>query len=232
MIICKNCGVELDSDMHSCPLCSGSVDEERSVSTYNEEIQPEEGRRTARPWRRETWEIVSIIILLVMVVSSLLNVILNREISWAQYPVATCIVIFSYITVFAFMNTRREIQLFYVFVLSSVLFIMLDFFTHRLNWSIYLGIPLIFFLNLLLAGMLQIYRRTRRRGINLIAYSFIAAALLCIFTEVLTDFYVNGIIRLVWSLIVAGCVLPIVIFLLYMHFRLKKGTDLQRTFHI
>jgi fatty acid desaturase len=232
MIICKNCGVELESDMQSCPLCTQNVDEEPAASTYNEKILSKEGRRMTQPQRRETWEIVSIVILLVMVVTSLLNIILNREISWAQYPLASCIVLFTYITVFAFTNTKWEIQLLYVFIISSVLIYMLDFFTLGLSWSIHLGIPLLFFVNILLIAMRQIYRRVKRKGINLIAFAFIAAALLCLFTEALIDFYMDGIIRLVWSLIVVGCVLPIVIFLLYMHIRLNKGTDLQRTFHI
>lgn len=233
MIVCKNCGVELESDMQSCPLCARNVDEEPAASTYNEGIQTKERRKEPLPQqKKETWEIVSITILLVMVVTSLLNIILNREISWAQYPLASCIVIFMYVTVFAFTNTKWEIQLLYVFIISSVLIYTLDFLTLGLSWSIYLGIPLLFFVNILLIAMRQIYRRVKRRGINLIAFAFIAAALLCLFTEALIDFYVNGIIRLVWSLIVVGCVLPIVIFLLYMHFRLNKGTDLQRTFHI
>lgn len=235
MIICRNCGVELEPNIQYCPLCEQHIEETISGA----ETPPLRGKNIAsternmtQPERKATWEIVSIIILIAIMVTSLLNFILNKKISWAEYPMAACMVIFSYVSVFAFLNKKRETQIFYVFIMASLLIFLLDFITKGLSWSIYLGIPLLFFLNLILAGSVLIYRRVKNRGINLIAFAFIAATLLCFSTEAAIDYYSKGIINLVWSLIVAGCVLPIVTVLLFMHIRLKKGNDLNRTFHI
>lgn len=235
MIICKNCGVELDSGMQYCPLCQMHIEGENAdvmvTSSRIEERATITNRNMTQPQRKATWEIVSIIILLVVMFTSLLNFILNRKISWAEIPMAACLVIFSYVSVFAFLHKKRVIQIFYVFVMSSILIFILDLITGGVNWSIYLGIPLLFFLNFILALTQIVFKNIKKRGINLIAFAFLAASLLCLGTEVVIDFYINGIIKLVWSLIVVGCVGPIVTVLLFMHFRLKKGNDLNRIFH-
>lgn len=234
MIICRNCGVELEPDMQVCPLCDLPPvgENSASASTISERKFPHVVGKLTQPQRKATWEIISVIILLVIMVTSLLNFILNKQISWAEYPVAACLVVFSYVSVFAFLNRRFEIRILFVFLMSSLLILLPDMLTEGLDWSVYLGIPLLLTLNILTVAIVQIFKRTKRRGINLIAFTFIAAALLCLSAEAVIDFYVLGAVRLVWSLIVAGSVLPIVTVLLFMHFRLKKGNDLNRTFHV
>lgn len=234
MIICRNCGVELEPDMVNCPLCEMHVEEVVSSSsdhlTYGRIKSAE--RRMTQPQRKATWEIVSIIILFVITITTLLNFILNKTISWAEYPVAVCLVIFSYISVFSFLNKGKEVKILYVFILSSILIVLLDALTRNYSWSISLGIPLLFSLNFIIIGIMQVFKRAKRRGINLIAFFFLAAALLCICTEIVIDRYVTGHIKPVWSLIVLVCVLPVVTVLLFMHLRLNKGTDLSKIFHI
>src|SRR5512133_38994 len=113
MIICRNCGVELEPDMVNCPLCEMHVEEVVSSSsdhlTYGRIKSAE--RRMTQPQRKATWEIVSIIILFVITITTLLNFILNKTISWAEYPVAVCLVIFSYISVFSFLNKGKEVKI-------------------------------------------------------------------------------------------------------------------------
>jgi hypothetical protein len=235
MIICKNCGVELEPDMQYCPLCQEPIGEEPNNTRSGRgsgEIIAKDSRKMTQPQRKITWEIASIIILLIIMVTSLLNFIINRQISWASYPIALCLVLFSYVSVFAFIHRNREIQIGYVFIMSSLLLLLFDFMSQGLSWSIWLAIPLLFLFNSLLITMMLVFRYTKRRGINLIAFSFLAAALLSLGTEALLDLYLFGSIHLVWSLIVLGCVLPIVTVLLFMHFRLKIGNDLNKTFHI
>lgn len=233
MIICKICDVELDTEMTVCPLCGTPVTDRSSVEMPARKISAaSEKRNMSQAQRKATWELVSIILVLIVIVTILLNFLINREISWAIYPVVSCLILFSYISIFAFLNKRREIQILFVFIIASVFILLLDFLTGKLDWSFKLAIPLLFFFNLIFAGMLKIFNHAEQRGINLIAYIFLGAALFCTGVEVITDLFIIGRIYLVWSLIVAGCVVPIVTTLLFMHFRLKKGNDLKKTFHI
>jgi hypothetical protein len=234
MIVCKNCDVELDTEMTSCPLCGEPVSDGSSAGLVREKNRSGilEKRSMSQPQRKATWELVSIILVLIVVVTILLNFLINREISWSIYPVASCLILFSYISIFAFLNRRREIQILFVFVVASAFILLLDVVTGALDWSYKLAIPLLFMFNLIFTGMLKIFSNAKQRGINLIAYLFLGAALFSTGVEVITDIYVNGRVYLVWSLIIAGCVLPVVTALLFMHFRLKKGIYLKKTFHI
>lgn len=240
MKICKNCGVELEADMELCPLCEkpigdgplaskGLSDDRQSNLSRKARF---DGRRMSSPQRKATWELVSIILILLVITTSLINYIINQEISWSEYPVAVFLIIFSYVSSFAFLNKRREIQLLCAFLTASMAIFMLDSFTGGKNWAIQLGIPLLFFSNMVSIGLLIVFRNAIQRGINLIAYSFFAAALLCICIEATTNLYITGSIKLFWSLIVSACILPVAAVLLFMHHRMKKGRDLNRMFHI
>ncbi len=193
MIICKNCGVELE---------------------------------------QAVWELVTIIVVLLIIATSVINYIITKEISWSEYPLALYLMVFAYITSFAFLKMRRSIQLLVAFAGASVLIFVLDTITSGSNWALRLGIPLLFFANLVFAGLILVFRISRQRGINLIAYSFLAVSLLCVFVEAITDLYLFDNIRLTWSLIASACIIPVAAVLLFMHYRMKKGRYLNKTFHI
>lgn len=241
MIICKNCGVELEPDMNLCPLCEEplNIGSDKNMAKtkfhekFNFERQIKPDNRVMTPTQRKvTWELIFFILILISIITSSLNFILNKEISWSQYPVAVCIIVFSYISFFTFLNIRREFQLLSGFALASILIFLLDLITGGQNWSVQLAIPLLLLINIVIVVLYEIIRFSKQRGVNLIAYSFLSAALLCIGAEAVIDFYIIHNIDLVWSLIVSACVLPISFVLFFMHFRLKKGNDLNKTFHI
>lgn len=116
--------------------------------------------------------------------------------------------------------------------LVFILFLILDVLTGHINWSIKLGIPLLLVTNLVVAALIMIVRRSQHKGINLIAYAFLGAAFLCVGMEVILSFFKTGTFQLMWSLIVTGCIIPVVLVLLFVHFRLKRGRNLSKTFHI
>lgn len=237
MIICKNCGVELEPVMEFCPLCNQPVEsgdgkpsvtahEKTRASSYSD------GITMNRPQRKAIWELVSVILVLIIIITSLINYVVNGKISWSEYPVATSLVLFSYITFFAFLERSREVKVLFVWISSSLLIFLLDITTGQPLWAWRLGIPLLFYVNIIIVGLIEVIKFSKERGVNLIAYFFLAAALFCIGIEFTIDHYLGTHTRLVWSLIVSACVVPIATILLFMHFRLKKGRNLKKTFHI
>lgn len=240
MNICKNCGVELEPDMEVCPLCEESIAAGPIAGKGGPEVEVEplsrntrlDSRRMSKSQRKATWELISIILILLIITTSLINYIVDKEISWSEHPVAVFLAIFAYVSSFAFLNKRREIQLICAFATASLAIFLLDAFTGGKSWALRLGIPLLFFGNMLVIILLVVFRRALQRGINLLAYSFMAASLFCISVEVITDWYLMGDINLVWSLIVSACILPVSAVLLFMHHRMKIGRDLNKTFHI
>jgi hypothetical protein len=235
---CKNCGVELEDNMLICPLCGEPVDNNNyagkvpvSSSAKGKQFQYHHTEMT-RPQKKFTWEIVSITLLSAVIATFIIDFIISHRISWSEYPVAVCLTIFCYVSLFAFWDQRMIIKMSGGFILSSLSLIILDALTGSINWSARLGIPLLFVSNLIAAALIGIIRISKYKGINLVAYVFLGAALLCICIEGILSFFETGFLRFDWSVIVAACIIPVVIVLLFVHFRLKKGRNLEKTFHV
>lgn len=228
MVECKKCGVELEKNMRYCPLCGQAVDQEpvkepEPVKTREPMTQPE---------RVRVWEIISITLLSAIVAALAINYIHIGRISWSEYPVAVSLVIFSYVSLIAFWRQRPYFQLAGGLVLSAVLLVVFDFLTGSFSWSLQIALPLLIGYNLIGAIFLGVVLISKYKGINLIAWGFIAVAAICMVTEAVQIRYIAGSIQLHWSLIVAACILPVILVLLFLHYRFKRGMSLQKTFHV
>ncbi len=234
MIICKNCGVELDADMFSCPLCGTPVADNINVQMPVPSLSPafQYGSTMTRPQKKFTWEIISLILLSGTIATFVIDYIINKAITWSEYPVSVSLTIFSYISLFAFWPQRTITQMAGGFILSSFFLVGLDALTGKIDWSIQLGIPLLFAVTLIVSLLIVIFRMSKYKGINFIAYAFIGAGFLCMCTEAILSFFKTRSFHIEWSVIVAGCIIPVVLALLFLHFRLKKGRNLKKTFHI
>lgn len=234
---CQNCGVELEYNMAICPLCGRPAGDNKYPGEGQEINIPANpsnfGKKTMTgPQKKFTWEIVSIILLSGAIASFIVDFIISNHLTWSEYTVAIGLTIFSYVSLFAFSNQPTINKVMGGFFSSSLFLLLLDALTGGINWSLRLAIPLLFGANLIVVLFLIIIQRSRFKGINLISYAFIAAALLCLFTEATLRFFENKSIHLRWSIIVLACVTPIAMVLFFVHVRFKKGRNLKKTFHI
>jgi hypothetical protein len=226
MKYCNNCGVILEDDMQICPLCGNEAG-----TGDSRKIVERPAATLTRQQKKLVWEIVSLVLISSIVAALLINLIINKTISWSEYPVAVCLTIFSYISFFAFWSGSSTARMLGGFITSAVLLLLLDAFTGGLNWSATIAIPVLLVASLIAAILLSIIRHTLSKGVNLIAYTFIGGAVLCVAIDAILSFYHIGKLRLEWSIIVCLCVLLVAIALLFLHFRLKKGRSLEKTFH-
>lgn len=237
MNYCNNCGVELEKSMLTCPLCGKPTDE-----TSNKDVKKEEP--TLRGRRKEAaindfpinqkliWEVISAIIGSSVIVTLTINLITSKRITWAEYPIVICLVVFFYTALFAFWNRSLLIKIVVSFVASSLLLVIIDLIEAGTNWPIRVALPLLFLLNIISAILLLVIRHAKNKGINLVAYMLLGIGILCLCIEMILSVYTDNALHLSWSLIVFLSTLITSIVLLYMHFRLLKGRDLERTFHI
>ncbi len=235
---CKNCGVELEYNMQHCPLCGQSVNSVSKAGdlSYTANTGTSYAARRAnlmtQPDKRRAWEIISLTLLAAAATTFMIDFILNKRITWSEYPVAICLIIFSYISLLAFVRRSLFFEIAGGFVISSILLLILDALTQGISWAFRLGIPLLLSVNLLVAAFIGMIRRTKHKGINLIAWGFIAAGILCICTEAILSLFRAGALHLQWSVIVMCSIIPVSVVLFYMHTRLRKGRNLERTFHV
>jgi hypothetical protein len=234
MIICKNCGVELEAGMEICPLCGQPVngpDVTSGKSQAYSQALPYARQMTA-PQKKFVWEIVSLILLSAIFATLIIDFIITKSITWSEYPAAISLTIFAYLSLFAFWRKRTFIQILAGLVLSSASMIIVDAITGGFDWALTLGIPMLAAANLVIVALVRIIQRSKHKGVNLLAWCFVGAAILCIFIEATLSYYHTKSLYLSWSVIVCGSIIPVVLVLLFVHFRLKKGRDLKRTFHI
>ena len=235
---CSNCGVELEASMASCPLCGQPVNDNNKSA--NVAIPSSGGKppfsfgqeKMSKPQKKFTWQIISIILLSGSVASFAVDFIINHDITWSEYTMAIGLAIFSYVSLFAFWEQRTIVEIIGGFIVSSFFLLLLDALTSGIDWSIRLAIPLLLAANLVVILLIIVIRRSKIKGINLLAYAFMAAALLCVFIEGILNYFETGAIDLRWSVIVAACVIPVVVVLFFVYYRLKKGRSLQKTFHV
>lgn len=232
--ICKNCGVGLEHGMKSCPLCKEIVNDNSSEQLSNTKKQElfQSRQIMEQKQRKFLWEIISISLLSGSIATGVLDLSINKMITWSQYPVAISLIVFTYVSIFAFWKKSIYIQMGISLILSALAVTILDAPDGTINWSTGIAIPLLLTLNLLVAAMVTIIRLSKHKGINLIAYGFLGVALQCLCIEGILSFYNTGVIKLHWSVIVSACIVPVIIVLLFLQFRLKRGKNLERTFHI
>jgi hypothetical protein len=238
---CKKCGVELDVEMNFCPLCGQkssltNYDDHREKSaevvTISENSSYNLKELTEPQKKMLFWEISGIILISGMFVTSLLDLIINKQISWSRYSITIGLFLLINISLISYMNKRVVLLLAGSFISSSLLLLMFDYFNQYLNWGYKLGIPIIFFIYLIIFLLIVAIKKSKQKGINIIAYFLIATGILCICIESIISIHLINHIKLQWSLITMTSVFTVSGIILFIHFRLKKATDLKKFFHI
>lgn len=236
---CTNCGIELETSMNFCPLCGEGVPDENSKHSDYIKVRLKERseltefqRLTPAQKRKLFWEISGIILISGIIVTFIIDFISDNSLSWSKYPLAICAILFINITLVNFFYHNHFLVLLGSFISSSALLVLLDLFTGYVNWGMQLGIPLLFGAYFVVYVLIILIKRSENKGLNVIAYSLIAAGMLSMVTEAFISKYRIKELQLEWSLIVMASVIPIAGLLLYLHFRLRRGRDLKRFFHI
>jgi hypothetical protein len=227
--------------MNFCPLCGEPVIDENTDNIEYIKIRKQEQEKklltdyqklTARQKRKLFWQISGIILLSGIFITFIIDFISHGTVTWSKYPIAVSAILFINTTLISFWFKRILLLLAGSFIATSFLLVFLDIFNASIGWGVKLGIPLLLAAYIIVYVFIKIVKSAKKKGLNIIAYSLIAAGLLSICTDGILSLYMKNQFKLEWSIITITSILPIVFILLYMHFKLKKGTDLKRFFHI
>ncbi|MFD1140896.1 DUF6320 domain-containing protein [Larkinella insperata] len=238
---CKNCGVELEYTMLMCPLCGQAVAGNQAAVDKSDDrtdlIANKPARRVAdgqeKTHQSLVWEILTIMLISGIMATLVINFLLSKRITWAQYPVCICLVILAYGSLLTFCSrTHLLVSIAGGFISSSVVLLIRDSLGAEPAWGLKIAIPILGVGSLIATGLVIIIRKSTSKGINLFAYLLIGGGLFCISIESILSVHQHLSLNLEWSLIVMLSVLLVSIVLLFMHFRLKKGRSLAKTFHI
>ena len=241
MVQCPNCGVEAEENANFCSLCGEPLLENTADNAAfiksgklrrEEKLLSDYQQLTGFQKRKIFWQISGLILISGIIITLLIDFIGNRSITWSKYPATISLVLFVNFTLNTFLRKKITLMVVLSFLSVTGLFILFDVFAGDTGWKIKLGIPIIMAAYLTVFVLIFLVRKAKQKGLNVIAYSMIAAGLLCIYTEGMISVYFRNSVYFGWSLIVMVSVALIAMLLLFIHYRLKKATDLKRFFHI
>lgn len=240
MVYCINCGVELDEKMNFCPLCGENSNQSTNKSTKKStkkepetnEMYPKFDRLSNKQRHKFFWELSGLILISEIIITALIDFIINKSITWSKYSITVSLVLMVNITLFTFLRQRQILLIILSFISTSILLVLLDLYNQNIGWGIQLGIPLLFSFYFWVILLMIVTKYTKQRGLNMLAYYFLAAGLFSLCIDGIIFLYQTGVFQLQWSIIVIVCIIPISAILLYIHYRLNKGIYLKRFFHL
>jgi len=232
MIICANCGVELDEGLNICPLCGKDPGKKGGEELVSENKPSGILQLQKKENLRYLWELFGILAFSGIIGCTLLDLLLSKNLRWSLFSDISIIAAWVILTLFLFANKKPLVIIpsLFVTVLASVFFI--DLLTTGKPWFVLVGIPETITIFLATGIVILLYRAAHLQGLNLIAAAMIVFSGFCIITELVLDLHFNGILNLKWSLIAAVSVLPVALILIFYHYRLKKGNRLDSFFHV
>lgn len=228
MAYCPSCGVEVSTN--KCPLCSYKIKQNLKNRSLNEPIVDKKNR--SKLTKREKMVIYDVstwfFAILVSSICITSDMLFDSKISWSIIPIIP-ITAFAIITTIS-INIKGYFKAISIFIVVLLLLFSLDLIIPGSN-SIGISVPIVIVSSILSLVVVFLYRRSKRKGANIAAYIIIALTLALISIEMAVDLSLGYDIQLSWSLITTVTLLPISLFLLYIHFSLSRRIDLNKIFH-
>jgi len=241
MIQCPYCGVELEENANYCSLCGEPLlEKNKEEPAFIKPHQEEEEEKLLTDYQKLTpsqkrlilWKISGLVLAFIILVPLVIDLVANQEISWSKFPATISLVIFINTTLAFFRHKKPLLWFSLSFLSTAALLVLLDFYTRGTGWGMKLGIPLLLAAYITIFALFKLVRNTHQKGMNIIAYSLLAVGILSMCIDGTISLYAGDTIAFDWSLIVMVSAGIIAAILLYVHFKLKKATDLKRFFHI
>jgi hypothetical protein len=233
MNYCINCGVELDEDLSSCPLCGFNIGNEESETVKKSEFFPSDIILLhKKETRTHLWELSGIISFSGIVVCSIVDFVIMKKFTWSLFA-DTSIMASWLILSLSLLAFRRYYIILPGFLITILTMLLLfDVFSPTVNWFFKLGLPITITLFISVTIVLILWKFAHFKGFNILAFAFFILSGFCVISEIFIDRFLFKVVDIRWSAIVAVSILPIALILLFAHYRMRKGNRLDSYFHV
>lgn len=239
MVYCPRCGVEIDAHRKECPLCGATAKdstapEAEAFRNYPEADLPDAGNEFAvvRNKRFFIWELFSIFFGISLISVVTINWGMNRELSWALYPVTSVVMVWGVFTVVLFLRRFRIITVVLVFSQISLFLWFLDYYTGGPSWVFPFTLRILSLLFVTVVGAAMVISGSKTKGLNILGIIFVGISLFCGGLENILSLHFTGGLSFTWSLIVGFSLIPAAGFTMYLHYRFTSGKKLGGWFHL
>jgi hypothetical protein len=232
MNICSNCGVELDENVTICPLCGNKPGDLQKDLTPPGSYPSDIIRVYKKEVRSNIWELTGIIAISGIIVCTIVDLVIGRGLKWSLYVDIS--LLSAWITLSILLTELRK----YYFAIPGlmlnilILLFLIDLISQGAEWFLPLGLPvtLAFFISV---SVIVVLRKVFNiKGFSILGFSFLMLTIFCIITEVFLDKYLFETVEIHWSVIAGAAIFPIALILFFVHFRMKRGKQLDSFFHV
>ncbi len=240
MPYCSKCGVEVEESAATCPLCrapiqhlEGDAPREES-STYPQHIiDPDDAYRLSQAERRRMGvELLTLVAGLATAALVLVDIFPDGALGWSCYAIGSVagVWLLSILPLLLTGKPRLMVVLMLAVIVAYLCFI--DALDGSMDWSLSLGTP-IALATFLAAYLTTVALRSRAiKGINLFGIGALGLAGYLMALECIIKFALHVGVRPYWSVVTALVLVPIAIFLFYLHGRVLRGADLRKIFRL
>ena len=236
MAYCSKCGVEVDNDIQKCPLCQFKIPDigEANSGPSKFPIAINEYPQQLTDLKIKIFKSIAIFLSSTIIILLLLNRKISGEITWAKYTslIFLAMIIYAFFC-FGFIKSFRK-AFTGVAITTIILLFLIDKIKDGLSWFVPVGLPISLSIFFIVMIIVYISKKSRSRGLNVIAYSLFGVSILCLVIEFCLTNYVYGFVDLSWSTIVCIQLSTIAVILLYIHYRFpeKYKNKIKRFFHV
>jgi len=238
MPYCSRCGVEVDTDVEKCPLCSTDIQilepEEDQFQRYPSKIAPHSiaPKRNKKERRRMAAIYVTFGLLIPASIAIAADIVINGDVTWGTYTISSLIYIWVLILL-PLLYYKKPVLTLLAYYLSTLFFLYsIDSFSGGIYWFQGLAFPIITITAVLTVIILFLTRHSKLKGINILSYCVFALGIECIGIEFTVSLFLAGTISLGWSIIVLSAAVPAAGLLYYIFYKTKKPFKVKEYFHI
>lgn len=233
MPYCSRCGVEVELDKTHCPLCNSLIEESDENSIEKMKKYPEEDQipapekiRTEKQTRIRRWEILSVTLLIPLLITLFTDLIVNKSVSWSLYPISSLILVWIIISIPLLLPKKLAIILIGETFPYFLYLLVIDFIDNgQINWYTRLGLPIISVIVTTVLAIIIGIIFVKNKGVNVAAFILFGIGIICLGIDFIVTSYIENKFTVNWSLYVLATTVVIGGFLLYVHFRLIKGSE-------
>lgn len=241
---CQRCRVYIDEDQSVCPLCRGPlIHREQDLPFYSQLPPFAQDRETywqetpRLPWlavfKRLNTLVVFALLSTVFALFALALLQKERTHIWPLcYSYAILSLSYSALVVAFVGHIRRFLFFLFAMTLTTLLFLFaLDFMDNVLDWSYRQGMPIVLAVVLPLALPSINWKLSRVKGLNIVASVLFSIALSLGFIDIAASSR-RSLSFYGWSIVVAGILIALGLYCLYLHYYVKVDWHFDRIFHV
>lgn len=234
MSYCSCCGVEVQQNAETCPLCESPIQHCNDGPGTDEGTYPEQRSGDCisnRQIRVLVWSVLTILFVTAFLIVLSVDLILTGGVTWSGYAMISIGGTWLCSSLILLFIKRPSLIVAGQSAAVLGILVLVDVSDGKLDWFLTFGIPVT---GMVAGAVLLAYFLSMafRFSISMIfAFILVSAGLLCMGLDLLISGY-QGDVRMSWSFIVQAATLPLTGLAMYYHFYLRKRFDIRKLFHI